>query len=97
MVNAAFRIKVLLFLNPALNAMRDTYSMSAISSATSGVLHASQMFNRAATNTVKAANEQGDLVGAIVDQKQAEHALKANTAVLKVADDMQERLLDILV
>lgn len=72
--------------------------MSAISSSISGVMHANAMFNRAATQTVQAANSQGsDLVGAIADQKMAEHALKANTAVLRTADDMQKRLLDILV
>ena len=70
--------------------------MSMISSASSGLIQASQMFNKAAVNTVKAANEQGDLVGAIVEQKQAEIAVKANASVVRVADDMEKRLLDIL-
>lgn len=72
--------------------------MSAISSSINGMLHANAMFSRAAVNTVQAANSpEKDLVGAIVETKQAEHALKANTAVLRTADDMQQRLLDILV
>jgi len=70
--------------------------MSMISSAVSGIQHATIMFDRAAQQTIKYANSGGDLVGAVVEQKQAEIAVKANTAVVRVADDMEKRLLDIL-
>jgi len=73
--------------------------INALTTAAAGLQSASQRFEKAAGNVVKAASgdvnsDQGDLPTAIVDSKQSELSFKANAAVFKTADKMLGSLLD---
>ncbi|MGA9659207.1 MAG: flagellar basal body rod protein [Asticcacaulis sp.] len=69
--------------------------MSAISTATAGVLSASQRFDKAATATVREAAGGGDILSHLVEQIESRTAFHASINVVKTADDMLGKLLDI--
>ncbi len=71
--------------------------MDAISSATSGLLAASQRFDAATLNTVRDANtgDMGNLAADAVDQMQSRAAFSASVSVMKTTDKMMGQLLDI--
>jgi hypothetical protein len=69
--------------------------MSAINTATYGLLTANARFNQAATQTVQDASAGNDLVSDFVEQKEARVAFEASISVVKTADAMTGRLLDI--
>ncbi|GAA0525925.1 flagellar basal body rod protein FlgC [Rhizomicrobium palustre] len=80
--------------------------IGALNTAVSGLRSASQRFENAAGNVVKAASpgttdtsnaadqNTGDLATAIVDSNQSALSFKANAAVFKTADKMLGSLLD---
>ncbi|BEV10140.1 flagellar hook protein FlgE [Asticcacaulis sp. DW145] len=69
--------------------------MIAFNTAAAGALNATRMFDRAATKVAQSAgNDTTDLIGAVVDQSQARTAFSANLAVMKTAEQMTGRLLD---
>lgn len=69
--------------------------MIAFNTASAGALNATRMFDRAATKVAQSAgNDTTDLIGAVVDQSQARTAFSANLAVMKTAEQMTGRLLD---
>jgi len=69
--------------------------MSAINTAAYGLLNASARFDKAATQTVQDASGSGDLVTDFVQQQEARTAFEASISVVKTADAMTGRLLDI--
>ncbi len=69
--------------------------MSAITTATSGLLSASTRFNQAAVRTVQDSSSGNDLVSDFVEQQEARAAFQANVSVIKTADEMTGRLLNI--
>jgi flagellar hook protein FlgE len=73
--------------------------MDPISTASSGLLMASQRFDAAGANVISAANSggAGDLASAVADQAVAGQSVQANASVLKTADKMFKSLLDITV
>lgn len=73
--------------------------MDPISTASSGLLMASQRFDAASGQVISAANNggAGDLASAVVDQAVAGQSVQANASVLKTADKMFKSLLDITV
>jgi hypothetical protein len=73
--------------------------MTAIGSATSGVLNAISRFDAAAQQTVSALDVTSpiDPVGPVINQITAVAQMKASVKVLKTADAMQKTALDILV
>ncbi len=72
--------------------------MNPISTAQYGLFAASQRFEASAQRTAMAGNPNADIDLAVeaVEQISASNAFKANIAVIKTADDMQQTLLDIL-
>jgi len=69
--------------------------MIAFNTAAAGALNATRMFDRAATKVAQSAgNDTTDLIVAVVDQSQARTAFSANLAVMKTAEQMTGRLLD---
>ena len=66
--------------------------VDAINTALSGMQKASRTVERAAIN-IATPEKQDTMVEDIVDIKIAENAYKANAAVIRVADDMQDALL----
>lgn len=68
-----------------------------INTAFAGMTSAAQRFERSAVNTVQdtAPGAAGDLVGDVVDQIEARTAFAANAGVVRTADDMMKKLLDI--
>ena len=69
--------------------------MSAISTAISGVMDATNRFDSAASRTVRDASSGGDLVSDFVEQMEARQALSANISVIKASNAMTGQLLDI--
>lgn len=69
--------------------------MTAINTAYSGVVSASQRFDKAATNTVRDASDGKDVLSDLVEQIDSRTAFQASISVLKTADDMLGRVLDI--
>ncbi len=70
--------------------------MTAINTATYGAITASTRFNQAAAQTVRdASSDSGDLVSDFVEQKEARLAFEANISVIKTADAMTGRLLNL--
>lgn len=69
--------------------------MSAIDTATYGLLSANARFNQAATQTVQDSSQGKDLVTDFVEQQEARTAFQASISVVKTADAMTGRLLDI--
>ncbi len=70
--------------------------MTAINTATYGAITASNRFNQAAAQTVRdASSDSGDLVSDFVEQKEARLAFEANISVIKTADAMTGRLLNL--
>jgi flagellar basal body rod protein FlgC len=68
--------------------------MQAIAIAASGIAGATDRFAASAARTAR--DPLADLAGETVERMTAKVALEANVAVLKTADDMYGRLLDIL-
>jgi flagellar hook-associated protein FlgK len=73
-------------------------TLSAISTATSGLYAASNSLNQAAIQTVQDASQgqATDLVSDFVQQQQSQAAFQANVSVLKTADSMYGSLLNII-
>jgi len=69
--------------------------MSAISTATSGIINATQRFDKAAVSTVRNASDGKDILSNLVDQIDSRNAFQANISVIKTADQMLGSLLDI--
>ncbi|MFT4076326.1 MAG: flagellar basal body rod protein [Asticcacaulis sp.] len=69
--------------------------MSAISTATSGMISASQRFDQAATNTVRDASNNQDVLSDLVAQINSRNAFEANISVIKTADEMLGKVIDI--
>jgi flagellar hook protein FlgE len=69
--------------------------MSAINTALSGATMALQRFDRAAVSTVQDASQGNDLVSDFVEQIDARTAFAASISVIKTADEMTGRLLDL--
>jgi len=69
--------------------------MSAINSAYNGLYAANTRFNQAAVQTVQDSSSGNDLVTDFVEQMQARTAFEANVSVIKTADAMTGRLLDL--
>lgn len=69
-------------------------SISAYSSAVSGIASATSRFEASAART--AADPLANLAGEVVERITAETELKANVAVLRSADEMTGTLLDML-
>ena len=69
--------------------------MSAITSASYGVITANNRFNQAALQTVQDASSSKDLVSDFVEQQEAQAAFQANVSVFKTADKMTGNLLNI--
>ncbi len=69
--------------------------MSAISTAISGVMDATNRFDKAASRTVRDASSGDDLVSDFVQQIEARQALSANISVIKASNAMTGQLLDI--
>ena len=72
---------------------------ASITNGLNGALRASASFASAAQRMNQAFTPGGktNATEAIVDQIQSKHAFNANLATIKTADDMQGRLLDMLV
>jgi flagellar hook protein FlgE len=70
--------------------------MTAIQTATQGIMSAQQQFERS-VERMHSSRPGADLTVEIVEQVSAKHMHSANIASLKTADDMQKRLLDVLV
>jgi len=68
--------------------------MQAFAIAAAGIASATDRFAASAVRTAR--DPLGDLAGETVERLTAEVALKANVAVLRTADQMYGRLLDIL-
>ena len=66
--------------------------VDAINTALSGMQKASRTVERAAIN-IATPEKKDTMIEDIVDIKIAENAYKANAAVIRVADDMQDALL----
>jgi flagellar hook protein FlgE len=69
--------------------------MSAINIGLSGATMAMQRFDRSATATVQDASRVNDLVSDFVEQIDARTAFAASISVIKTADQMTGRLLDL--
>ena len=69
-------------------------SISAIAIATSGIASATARFEASAARTARAPLD--DLAGEAIERMSAATGLEANVAVLRTADEMTGRLLDIL-
>lgn len=69
-------------------------SVSALSSAVSGIASATARFEASAARTARAPLD--DLAGETVERMTASTELKANVAVLRAADEMTGTLLDML-
>lgn len=67
---------------------------SILSTALNGITNAVSRVDRAAQNIANAPATQDSMIEDIVDIKSAEHAYKANLAVLRVHDDMQKELIN---
>jgi len=70
--------------------------MSAINTATYGVISATNRFNQAALQTVQDASSSKDLVSDFVEQTEARTAFQASVSVIKTADAMTGSLLNIV-
>jgi len=72
--------------------------MTAIDTSMRGILQSQALFADSSLRLTAAVSprEGGDIGTPIVDQIEAEHSQSANIATLKVADDMQKRLIDII-
>ena len=75
--------------------MQASAPMRASAFASAGIVSAIARFDASAQRTAR--NPLDDLAGETVERMQAATAVKANAAVLRTADDMMGRLLDILV
>ena len=73
--------------------------MLTISIAASGLMEAQSRFARSAETIARFGGEksEGDLATAVVDTIGAEASFKANIAVIRTADAMTKRLLDLRV
>lgn len=72
-------------------------SIPAINSASSGIQRAVQTMDAAQTRIASSGvADTNALIRSTVDMKSASLAVKANVAVLKVVDEMNEHLIDIL-
>ena len=70
--------------------------MSAINTATYGLLSASARFNQAASQTVQDSSSGNDIVSDFVGQMEARAAFEANISVIKTSNDMTGSLLNII-
>ncbi len=70
--------------------------MSAINTATYGVISASNRFNQSALQTVQDASSDKDLVSDFVEQQEARVAFQASVSVIKTTDKMTGNLLNIV-
>lgn len=66
---------------------------SILSTALNGMTNAISRVDRAAQNIANAPATQDSMIEDIVDIKSAQHQFKANLAVLRVQNDMQDELL----
>ena len=71
-----------------------TAGQGVLSAAVGGVRRSMDRFNKAGTRIIA---QEGDLTANAIDMKLAEVQVKANVAVLKAAQDMEDSILDILV
>ncbi len=69
--------------------------MSAINTAYNGLYSTKTRFNQAAVKTVQDSSDGKDLLTDFVEQKEARAAFEANISVIKTADAMTGRLLDL--
>lgn len=71
--------------------------MNVLATASAGLIGALNRFDRSAERTALASNFDSDVdpTHEVVDQIGAKHAVEANIAVLRTADEMTRRLLDI--
>lgn len=69
--------------------------MSMLTTAISGVTAASARFDKAATSMVNDAAQGKDIVSDLVEQIDSRNAFHASVNVVKAADEMMGRLLDI--
>lgn len=69
--------------------------ISAISTALSGLLSATQKVDTAARNIAQGPSETNELIKDIVDIKIAKTEYKANIETIKVAEEMSDELLSI--
>lgn len=70
--------------------------MSAISTATSGLISANARLNQSALQTVQDASSAKDLVSDFVEQQEARVAFEASVSVIKTTDKMTGNLLNIV-
>jgi len=69
--------------------------MSLLVTASSNLIAAANRFDRAATNTVRDAGAGNDILSDLVEQIDSRNAFHASINVVRTADDMTGRLLDI--
>lgn len=69
--------------------------MSAMIAGISGVMNAMSRFDRSATQTAVNASTGKDFVSDFVEQIEARTAFDASVSVIKTADEMTGRLLDL--
>ncbi len=69
--------------------------MSAITTAMQGAINGYARFDKAASRTASDAAQGNDIVSDFVEQIEARQALSANISVVKAADAMTGRLLNI--
>ncbi len=68
--------------------------MSILSVSTSGIYQASARFEKAASQTVSDASSGKDILSDLVDQMESRNAFQASISVIKAADNMVGRVLD---
>ena len=69
--------------------------MDAINTATSGLISAANRFDRAAGQSVRDSTQGKDILSDFIEQIEARQAFAANISVVKTADEMLGRALDI--
>ncbi|ESQ87341.1 hypothetical protein ABAC460_20165 [Asticcacaulis sp. AC460] len=69
--------------------------MSLLATSISGVSAASARFDRASTNMVNNASRGNDILSDLVEQIDSRNAFQASINVVRAADDMMGRVLDI--
>jgi len=69
--------------------------MSLLVTASNGLIAAANRFDRAATNTARDASAGNDILTDLVEQIDSRNAFHASVNVVRAADEMTGRLLDI--
>ena len=97
--DVGFTINPTDLLKRPLRGVGDHMRMTAISNSMNGMMRAMAQFDRSAhaLNQAMRPNSAADPVKPVVESLQAKHALTANAAVMRTADEMEKRVLDILV